>query len=93
LVSQYFTIASMMPIALAAREAYGPAEMVFTRTPYLRPASNASTRVSLSSAAFAELIPPPYPGMARSLAIYVSEAKLPLCRIIGPNARTIDTSE
>jgi hypothetical protein len=30
---------SMMPMALAARLASGPAEMVLTRTPYLRPAS------------------------------------------------------
>lgn len=44
---------------LAAREPRGPAEMVLTRTPYLRPASKASTRVSDSSAAFAELMPPP----------------------------------
>lgn len=43
----------------AAREPSGPAEMVLTRTPNLRPASNASTRVSDSSAAFAELMPPP----------------------------------
>ena len=49
----------MIPIALAARDAYGPAEMVFTRTPHLRPASKASVRVSLSSAAFALDIPPP----------------------------------
>src|SRR5438067_2236218 len=35
------------------------AEIVFTRTPYLRPASNASVRVSLSSAALADDIPPP----------------------------------
>ena len=49
----------MNPIALAAREASGPALMQLTRWPYLRPASNARTRVSLSSAAFAELMPPP----------------------------------
>jgi hypothetical protein len=49
----------MIPIALAAREASGPAEIVLTRTPNRRPASKASTRVSLSSAAFADDIPPP----------------------------------
>ncbi len=58
----------MIPIALAARDANGPAEMALTRSPYLRPASNASTRVSLSSAAFADDMPPPYPGITRSLA-------------------------
>src|SRR6266540_7267017 len=67
--TQYSTIFSMMPIALAARDAHGPAEMVLTRRPYFRPASKARTRVSLSSAAFADDSPPPYPGMARSLAI------------------------
>jgi len=46
-------------MALAAREASGPAEIVFTRTPYWRPASKASVRVSLSSAALAYDIPPP----------------------------------
>ena len=55
----YSTIFSMMPIALAARDASGPAEIVFTRQPNLRPASNASVRVSLSSAAFADDMPPP----------------------------------
>ena len=54
-------MSSMKPMALAARLPSGPAEMVFTRTPHLRPASYASTRVSDSSAAFAELMPPPYP--------------------------------
>ena len=49
----------MMPMALAARDAYGPAEIVFTRSPHFRPASYASVRVSLSSAAFALDIPPP----------------------------------
>ena len=49
----------MMPIALAAREASAPAEIVFTRWPHLRPASKASMRVSLSSAAFADDMPPP----------------------------------
>ena len=57
------------PMALAAREASGPAEMVFTRTPNRRPASNARVRVSDSSAALADDIPPPYPGMTRSLAM------------------------
>src|SRR6185437_8118008 len=55
----YSTIFSMMPIALAAREASGPAEMVLTRQPNIRPASNARVRVSLSSAAFADDMPPP----------------------------------
>src|SRR6266702_3689866 len=61
LAAQYWTIFSILPIALAAREASGPAEMVFTRTLYWRPASKASVRVSLSSAAFAEDMPPPEP--------------------------------
>ena len=42
------------PIALAARDANGPAEMVFTRIPYLRPASKDKVRVSDSSAALAD---------------------------------------
>ena len=50
---------SIVPIALAARLASGPAEMVFTRRPQRRPASNASVRVSFSNAALAELMPPP----------------------------------
>jgi len=37
-----------------------PAEIVFTRTLHFLPASQASTRVSLSKAALAELMPPPY---------------------------------
>src|SRR5687768_17466364 len=57
--AQYSTILSMMPIALAARDAHGPAEIALMRTPYLRPASNARTLVSLSSAALADDIPPP----------------------------------
>jgi hypothetical protein len=52
-------MSSMKPMAFAAREPRGPAEMVLTRTPYLRPASYASTRVSLSRAALALLMPPP----------------------------------
>src|SRR5881394_3946968 len=83
----------MNPIALAAREASGPAEMVLTRIPYLRPASNARVRVSLSSAALAEDIPPPYPGTARSLARYVSETALAAGRIRGASRCSIDTSE
>eukprot|EP00958_Prasinococcus_capsulatus_P001720 scaffold152_cov383-Prasinococcus_capsulatus_cf.AAC.3 len=39
-------MSSMKPIALAAREPSGPALMVFTRTPHLRPASHASTGTS-----------------------------------------------
>ena len=58
-MAQYSTIALMMPIALAARDAYGPALIVFTRNPCRRPASYASVRVSLSSAALADDIPPP----------------------------------
>ena len=52
-------MSSMKPIALAAREPRGPAEMVLTRIPHLRPASYASTWVSDSSAALAEDMPPP----------------------------------
>src|SRR2546423_15720631 len=83
----------MNPIALAARDAYGPALMVFTRTPYFRPASNASVRVSLSSAAFADDIPPPYPGMTRSPAMYVSDRKEPPARSSGERRLTIATIE
>ena len=46
-------------MALAALDASGPAEMVLTRMPCLRPASYASTRVSLSNAALADDMPPP----------------------------------
>jgi hypothetical protein len=49
----------MKPMADAARDAKGPALMTFTRWPHLRPASKASTRVSLSSAALAVDMPPP----------------------------------
>ena len=83
----------MKPIALAAREAYGPALIVLTRRPYLRPASKASVRVSLSSAAFAEDMPPPYPGTARSLAMYVSEMTEPPGRISGASRASRPTSE
>ena len=55
----YSIMLPMNPIALAAREAHGPAEMLFTRAPNSRPASNASVRVSDSSAALAEDMPPP----------------------------------
>jgi hypothetical protein len=54
-------MSSMKPIALAALDPRGPAEIVLTRTPYLRPASKARTLVSLSRAALALLMPPPYP--------------------------------
>ncbi len=55
----YSIIVSMKPIAVAARDAQGPAEMALTRTPHRRPASNASVRVSASSAALADDMPPP----------------------------------
>ena len=55
----YRIMSSMKPMALAAREPRGPAEIVLTRMPYLRPASYESTRVSLSNAALALLMPPP----------------------------------
>ena len=55
----YSIILPMIPIALAARDAYGPADIVLTRLPQARPASKASVRVSLSSAALADDIPPP----------------------------------
>ena len=55
----YSIIFSMKPMALAAREASGPAEMMFTRWPHLRPASKARVRASLSRAALAEDMPPP----------------------------------
>ena len=80
-------------MALAARDAYGPAEIVLTRAPNFRPASNDNTRVSLSSAAFAVDMPPPYPGIMRSLAMYVSEQNEPPGRMMGPKRCTIETSE
>ena len=58
-VAAHRIMSSMKPMALAAREPRGPALMVLTRTWYFRPASYASMRVSLSSAAFALLMPPP----------------------------------
>src|SRR2546428_7203567 len=83
----------MDPIALAARDAYAPALMVFPRAPYLRPASNASVRVSLSSAALADDMPPPYPGTTRSLAMYVSDSTAPPGRSSGPRRASSPTSE
>src|SRR5688572_30685893 len=65
----YAIIVSMNPIADAAREAQGPAEIALIRTPQRRPASKARVRVSASSAALAEDIPPPYPGITRSPAM------------------------
>src|SRR5919112_673513 len=62
LLAVYLIMVSMNPIALAARDAHGPAEIAFTRTPHRRPASKASVRVSASSAALADDMPPPYPG-------------------------------
>ena len=55
----YSIIFSINPMAFAALEPYGPAEIAFTRMPKRLPASKASVFVSLSKAAFAELIPPP----------------------------------
>ena len=91
--AQYATIASMIPMALAARDANGPALIVFTRSPWRRPASYASVRVSLSSAALADDIPPPYPGITRSPAMYDNERNDPLGRISGASWRTMLTSE
>jgi len=48
-----------LEMAEAARDLRGPAEMVLTRIWYSWPASQASTLVSLSSCALAELMPPP----------------------------------
>ncbi len=60
----------MKPMAFAARDPSGPAEMELTRTENLRPASYASTRVSDSSADLADDIPPPYPaGVRHSLMV------------------------
>src|SRR5258708_30040094 len=81
------------PIALAARDASGPALMQLTRCPHLRPASHASTRVSLSRAAFALDMPPPYPGMTRSLAKYDKLKNAPPRRIMGPRCATSETME
>src|SRR6476620_6787338 len=93
LALQYPIISPMKPMALAARDASGPALMQLTRWPYLRPASNARTRVSLSSAAFAELIPQPYPGSTRSLAMYERERIEPPLRLFGEERATIETIE
>src|SRR6185437_6904250 len=93
LVETYSTILPMMPMALAAREAHGPAEMQFRRTPYLRPASYARTRVSLSRAALADDMPPPYPGITRSLAMYEREMHAPPGRMRGARRCTMDTME
>src|SRR6476619_4964032 len=90
---QYSTIRSMIPMALAARDASGPAEIVLMRTPHLRPASYASVRVSLSSAAFADDLPPPKPGMNPSPAMYVSDSTDALGLSSGPRRFTSDTSE
>ena len=51
--------ASAVEAAAQPTAANGPAETVFTRTPHFRPASNASSRVSLSRAALALDMPPP----------------------------------
>src|ERR1051325_10450961 len=67
----YSIIRWISPMALAAREASGPAEMVLTRTPNRRPASKASVRVSDSSAAPGRP-PPAVPGNA-PLAGHVGE--------------------
>src|SRR5205085_12100482 len=67
--------------------------MVLTRTPYLRPASYARVRVSLSSAALADDIPPPYLGTTLSLARYVSETAAAPGRKSGPKRATIEVSE
>jgi len=45
-------------MAMAARDARGPAEMVLTRMPYLRPASHASTCVCARSKSYERLYPP-----------------------------------
>src|ERR1019366_7802939 len=92
-VAQYSTIALMMPIALAARDAYGPALIVFTRNPCRRPASYASVRVSLSSAALADDIPPPYPEPTRPPAMYDSDRNDPFGRISGASRCTMLTRE
>src|SRR6185503_9515819 len=69
LAAVYLIIVSMNPMAEAARDAQGPAEIALMRTPHRRPASKASVRVSASSAALADDIPPPYPGITRSPAM------------------------
>src|SRR4051812_38000123 len=84
----YLIMVSMKPMAVAARDAQGPAEMALTRTAQRRPASNARVRVSASSAALAEDIPPPYPGITRSPAIYVRDRKEPPGRMSGERFRT-----
>src|ERR1019366_2339938 len=82
-----------VPMALAARDANGPALMQLTRCPHLRPASHARTRVSLSRAAFALDMPPPYPGKTRSLARYERLRNEPPGRTSGPRRWAIATSE
>ena len=74
-------------------DAQGPAEMLLMRVPYLWPASKASVRVSDSSAALAEDMPPPYPGTTRSDAMKVRFKKLPPLRSSGAKRCTIETNE
>lgn len=52
-------MSSIKPMALAALLRRGPAEMAFVRMPHFLPDSHARVRMSLSKAAFAELMPPP----------------------------------
>ena len=67
--------------------------MVFTRTLYFLPASNARVLVSLSTATLAVLIPPPYPGIALSEAMKLSDTAAPPSFMVGPIFCNRDTSE
>ena len=49
--------------------------------------------MSLSSAAFADDMPPPYPGTARSAARYESARNDPPGRMSGPSRATIEVNE
>nr|AFK41374.1 unknown [Medicago truncatula] len=81
----------MNPIAFAARLLSGPADIVLTLILRFLPASKASTRVSLSNAAFAEPMPPPYPGMILSDAMYVREIEDPPGLMIGRKCLSKET--
>lgn len=69
------------------------ADIAFTLIRCFLPASYASTLVSDSSAAFAELIPPPYPGITFAAAMYERDTIEPPGFIIGAKWLTMDTKE
>src|ERR1035437_9782154 len=98
-VAQYSTIALMMPIALAARDAYGPALIVFTRNPCRRPAPSASVRLLPSKRAPPAPPPGPHDPPPRYRepppppAMYDSDRNAPFGRISGGSRCTMLTRE